>query len=176
MSEQTWEKAASQPEHAIQPTRRHERLKFLIGGLLLLGAVIYLVFSATTSTTQYFMSIDDLMSDPENIGKTVRISGAVIGESIVYDNENLILDFTVANVESETDNLALSLYEAVNNPDATRLDIHIDNEVKPDLLQNEAQAILTGSLGEDGVFYATELLLKCPSRYEETAPDQVNEV
>ena len=38
----------------------------------------------------------------------------------------------------------------------------------PDLLQHEAQAIMTGRLGDDGVFYADELLLKCPSRYEES--------
>jgi len=31
---------------------------------------------------------------------------------------------------------------------------------KPDLLKDEAQAIVTGKLGEDGVFYADELLLK----------------
>ena len=30
----------------------------------------------------------------------------------------------------------------------------------------------TGALGEDGVFYATEILLKCPSRYQESVPDQ----
>ena len=45
----------------------------------------------------------------------------------------------------------------------------------PDLLQNEAQAILTGQLGADGVFYADELLLKCPTRYEEAVPQQVQE-
>jgi cytochrome c-type biogenesis protein CcmE len=43
---------------------------------------------------------------------------------------------------------------------------------KPDLLRNEAQAIMTGRLGEDGVFYAEELLLKCPTRYEEAVPEQ----
>ena len=43
---------------------------------------------------------------------------------------------------------------------------------KPDLLKNEAQAIVTGKLGEDGVFYADELLLKCPTKYEETLPVQ----
>jgi cytochrome c-type biogenesis protein CcmE len=42
----------------------------------------------------------------------------------------------------------------------------------PDLLQNEAQAILSGYLGEDGIFHANELLLKCPSRFEEALPDQ----
>ena len=42
----------------------------------------------------------------------------------------------------------------------------------PDLLKNEAQAIMTGRMGEDGVFYAEELLLKCPTRYEEAVPEQ----
>ena len=39
-------------------------------------------------------------------------------------------------------------------------------------LRNEAQAIMTGHMGEDGVFYAEELLLKCPTRYEEAVPEQ----
>jgi cytochrome c-type biogenesis protein CcmE len=43
---------------------------------------------------------------------------------------------------------------------------------KPDLLRDEAQAIMTGRLGEDGIFYAEELLLKCPTKYEEAIPEQ----
>jgi cytochrome c-type biogenesis protein CcmE len=43
----------------------------------------------------------------------------------------------------------------------------------PDLLRNEAQAIMTGHIGEDGVFYAEELLLKC-HRYEEAVPEQAD--
>ena len=31
---------------------------------------------------------------------------------------------------------------------------------------------MTGSLGSDGIFYANELLLKCPSRYEDSLPAQ----
>ena len=42
----------------------------------------------------------------------------------------------------------------------------------PDLLRDEAQAIMTGHLGEDGIFYADELLLKCPTKYEEAVPEQ----
>jgi cytochrome c-type biogenesis protein CcmE len=44
--------------------------------------------------------------------------------------------------------------------------------VKPDLMRNEAQAIMTGHLGADGIFYAEELLLKCPTKYEEAVPEQ----
>jgi cytochrome c-type biogenesis protein CcmE len=28
-------------------------------------------------------------------------------------------------------------------------------------------------MGDDGVFYADELLLKCPTKYEEAVPSQV---
>jgi cytochrome c-type biogenesis protein CcmE len=44
--------------------------------------------------------------------------------------------------------------------------------VKPDLLKHESQAIIRGRLGEDGRFYADEVLLKCPSRYQEAVPEQ----
>jgi cytochrome c-type biogenesis protein CcmE len=46
---------------------------------------------------------------------------------------------------------------------------------RPDLLRNEAQAIMTGHLRENGIFYAEELLLKCPTRYEEVLPQQAGD-
>ena len=36
--------------------------------------------------------------------------------------------------------------------------------VKPDLLKDEAQAIMTGRIDSSGVFTANELLLKCPTK------------
>jgi cytochrome c-type biogenesis protein CcmE len=41
------------------------------------------------------------------------------------------------------------------------------------LLRDEAQAIVTGHLGQDGIFRANELLLKCPTKYQEAVPSQV---
>jgi cytochrome c-type biogenesis protein CcmE len=41
------------------------------------------------------------------------------------------------------------------------------------MLRHEAQAILTGTLNDEGIFEAEELLLKCPSKYEDAVPDQV---
>ena len=166
----TWEK----PRIVAAPTRtRSEYLKFLVGGALMLVAVVYLIISGTTSGARYFITIDELINNPDYVGKTVRMSGAVIGDTINYDRSALSLDFTVAHIPVESSNLALTLHEAVTDSTAARLPVHLDNEVMPDLLQNEAQAILTGTLGADGVFYATELLLKCPSRYEESVPNQV---
>lgn len=172
MTESTWEKPiVSSPN--IPVAKQSERLKFLIGGVLLLGAVIYLILSGTASGARYFITVEKVVSNPaEYVGQTVRISGAVIGDTIAYEEGTLTLDFTIANIPDEIDDLALMLHNAVSDPNSTRLVVHMENEVKPDLLQNEAQAILTGKLGEDGVFYASELLLKCPSRYEESNPAQ----
>jgi cytochrome c-type biogenesis protein CcmE len=58
--------------------------------------------------------------------------------------------------------------------DAARLKVMYEGPM-PDLLRHEAQAIVTGRVGDDGVFYAEELLLKCPTRYEEEIPMQSSE-
>ncbi|RMG72934.1 MAG: cytochrome c maturation protein CcmE [Chloroflexi bacterium] len=174
MTDITWEKV-EQRGTPVPSGNKTERLKFIIGGLLIFAAIGYLIVMGTLNNTQYFITVDELLSNPEYIGQTVRISGAVIGETIQYDSQNLIIDFTIAHIPKDTDNLAYTLYQAVQDPQAARLQVHVENQVKPDLLKNEAQAILTGTLGDDGVFYATELLLKCPSRYEDVAPDQVSD-
>jgi cytochrome c-type biogenesis protein CcmE len=163
-----WEKPRT-PE-VTAPPRSRERLKFLVGGVIILGVIAFLIVSGTLSGAQYFMTVDQLLSNPEYVGQTVRISGAVIGDTIDYETQTLTIDFVIANIPDKFDNLAVALHNAVNDPDATQLKVHIENQVKPDLLQHEAQAILTGKLGADGVFYATELLLKCPSRFEEAEP------
>ncbi len=163
-----WEK-----DPATRLTRkRGSRTKFLIGGVLILAAAAYLMISGTLTGARYFITVDELLADEAYLGETVRISGAVIGETIDYDAETLTIEFTIAHLPQQFDDLALALHEAANNDTAQRLSIRVENEVMPDLLQHEAQAILTGQLGADGVFHANELLLKCPSRFEEAGPDQ----
>lgn len=172
MTDIRWEKAAVSSTPQSGAFWRNDRFKFVIGLVLLVAAVIYLMISGTVNNVRYFITVDELLNNSDYVGQTVRISGAVIGDTIQYDASNLILDFTIANIPEETTNLARTLHEAVGDPNARRISVHLENEVKPDLLQHEAQAILTGELGADGVFTARELLLKCPSRYEEDVPLQ----
>ena len=161
-----------------QPVGNTNRSKFLIGGLLILAAVVYLIISSTTAGAQYFFTIDELFAKgAEAYGAPARVTGAVIGETINYDPETTTLTFTVAHMPADKEildeegGLAMALNQAVNDPTRQRMQV-VYYDVKPDLLQNEAQAIMTGTLGEDGVFVAEELLLKCPTKYEEAVPEQ----
>lgn len=172
MAELGWTKAVEQSKPTIAPKSNIlERLKYFVGGAALLSAVGILIFSGMLSGTRYFISVDELLANPEYVGQSVRITGAVIGSSIDYDGQTLDLNFTIANIPIETDDLALVLHTAVEDETATRLNIRMENQVMPDLLQNEAQAILTGYIDVDGNFYADSLLLKCPSRFGEEMPD-----
>jgi cytochrome c-type biogenesis protein CcmE len=161
------------------PAKSGGRAKFIIGGLLIVAAIVYLIVSSTQANAQFFLTVDELKArGADYIGKDIRISGAVMGESIIYDAKSLTLNFTIAHVPGDTKEvdeqggLAAVLHAAVTDPTRNRLEV-VYQGVKPDLLKHEAQAIMTGKLGEDGVFYASELLLKCPTKYEEAAPEQV---
>lgn len=166
-----------QQDAAIKPAAP-SRLKFIIAGLLIVAAVVVLVISTTQGNAQYFLTVEELNQRGSAMaGKDIRISGAVLGDTISYNADNLILTFTVVNIPGDNDEieaqggLALVLHNAVMDPTLPRLDV-VYNGVMPDLLKNEAQAIMTGRLGEDGKFYASELLLKCPTKYEEAVPEQ----
>ena len=169
-----WEKPNLDPskqEKVKQLSGSGDRRKFLIGGIIILAAVMYLVISGTLTGARYFVTVDEIANDPELVGETVRISGAVIGDTIDYDEETLTIEFTISHIPNEFDDLATALHQSVTDPGASRIHVRIENEVMPDLLRHEAQAILTGALDENGVFQANELLLKCPSRFEEGGPD-----
>jgi len=152
-----------------------------IAAFLIIVAVGYLMISNTANTAQYFLTIAELSAlGTEAQNRNLTVSGAVLGDTIVYDEMEPQVTFTIVHIPGKQKEieaqggLARVLYEATHNPDAQRLDI-VYPSVKPDLLKNEAQAIVRGQLGDDGRFYADEVLLKCPSRYEPAVPDQTGE-
>jgi cytochrome c-type biogenesis protein CcmE len=156
------------------------RSKFIIGGLFILAAVVYLIFSSTQASAEYFLTIDELKAKGSQVvDKNLRLSGAVIGDSIQYDPQTLTLTFDVAHVPGDNaeieslGGLAEVLRAAVADPTRSRVTV-VYNGPKPDLLRGEAQAIMTGHLGADGIFYADELLLKCPTKYEDAVPEQAS--
>lgn len=169
----------------LQPIEAHPRkgnpLKFIIGGVIIVAAIVYLIVSSLSANVQYFLTVEEVLSKQaagELTGRNVRASGAVLGDSIQYNMDTLELSFTIVHVPGdnllleEEGGLARALHNAVMDPGRPRLDVIYHGPV-PDLLQNEAQAIITGEVLASGVFEADEILLKCPTKYEGSVPDQI---
>lgn len=159
---------------------RSSRTRLWIGGAVLAASVVYLIVSSTQATAQYYLTIDELHGRVgQAADREVRVSGAVEGATIAYDVDTLTVRFTMANVPADLKDveaaggLAAALHQAVTDTSASRLTV-VYIGPKPDLLRDEAQAIVTGRLGDHGIFYAEELLLKCPTRYEDSVPAQVD--
>ncbi len=137
---------------------KNNRLKFVIGGLLLVAAIGYLVVNAMSGSTQLYKTVDEFYAEQGRlVGRDLRVSGYVLGDSVLYTQ----IDATNSRLE----------FDIVDNPAAPgqRLHIVVLNEPKPDLLQDHAQALVEGTADSNGVFTANPggLFLKCPTRYEE---------
>lgn len=156
MSETTWTN-----EKGLVLEKSNNTLKFAIAGGLMLAAVVFLIINALNrGGTQMYLTVSEFHEQAATLGgRDLRVSGWVIGDSI---------EFT--QIDANTSRLEFDIVDDLENPGRT-LRIVAMNEPKPDLLQNEAQALVEGH-AEGGVFHANEggLLLKCPTRYEEGQP------
>ncbi len=90
-------------------------------------------------------------------GKNLRVSGNIVTESVTYDAAKLDLNFLISDPTDANKQLAVYFHG-----------------VKPDQITRPgSSAIVEGSLGPNGTVEANNLLLKCPSRYEEQGIEEI---
>lgn len=95
----------------------------------------------------YYLRVDELLAKgPEVYGQKVRVTGIVLDGTIDYRPKDLLLTFELAG-EKRT----LPVWY---------------NGVVPDTFAAGREGVVEGRLGEDGVFVAELIMVKCPSRYE----------
>lgn len=142
------------PSIKIDEKTANKKIKFVAGGVVIALAIIYLIYSGIQNNATYFFTVDELHAKGETqYNRPVRVAGLVDGDSIDFNNRDLILAFDVTSETGER------MHVVFNGP-------------KPDQMRHEAEAILEGKY--DGqVFTAQSLLLKCPSRYEEGVIEEV---
>ena len=154
--------SASIPIQLREQAASRYNMRFIVGGILLLAFVGFLGFQmvrATTTTGAYFMTVNELLADPNIQGQRVRVNGNVVPGTEDWNAQDITLKFSISDETME--NVAVS--QAVN---AKQLPI-VFYGPSPDNFQRAASAIIEGELLPDGTFQADTLLLKCPSRYEE---------
>lgn len=121
-------------------------MKFLIGGAIILVVIGWLIFSNVQGSTAYYLTVEEVMGQGPS-DRTVRVSGLVVGETVDWDPQQMTLRFEIAD-------------EGGSVP-------VVFKGVRPDMFQDGAQAVVEGKYTTKGVFEATSLLLKCPSKYLE---------
>lgn len=128
MSEITWVKTPETAKAAGIHVKSRSKYLYGLIGIVLLAAVAFLMYNGLAAG-RYYMTVNDLVSDSENIGKNVRVAGAVDGNTIQFDPQTHRLTFTVVHIPSDADEikeaggLGMVLHEALLDPNATRLNV-----------------------------------------------------
>ncbi len=126
----------------------------MVGGLVIAAAVFYLIYTGIQSNAAYFLTVDELYAKGSAIhDRNVRVSGDVDAATIDFNNRDLILNFDVVSDTGE------------------RMAVTFTGP-KPDQMREGASAIIEGTYNGE-IFTAQTLLLKCPSRYEEGAIEEI---
>lgn len=129
------------------------RLKVPIALTLAVAAIGVLVAAGVSRNDAYMATLDQW--SPERAGReTVRLMGFVAEGSIDEERERLVTRFEL------------------RNDDGSRTLPVVFEGVTPDLFRDGASLVVTGRLEAGGTFRASDLMTKCPSKYEgaEDAP------
>ncbi len=145
---------------AVTTNRANSQVKFIIGGLVIAALIIYLIVSSISSAGAYYREVGEVLAQQTELtGKNLRVSGNIVTESVRYDAANLDLNFLISDPADASKQLAIHFHG-----------------VQPDQITRPgSSAIVEGALGPNGV-EANNLLLKCPSRYEEGVQKEYEEI
>ncbi len=128
------------------------RGRFLIAGLVLAGALGYLIYAGVQSASMYYLSVSELTTRGEAAyTEDVRLSGTVMEGSVLQDSSSMIVDFVVTDGQSS-------------------LPVRYEG-VLPDAFKPGSDVVVEGRLLPSGTFRASTLLAKCPSKYEPAKPE-----
>jgi cytochrome c-type biogenesis protein CcmE len=134
-----------------QTVRRPHNInwKFAIGGVAVLGIIVFVMFSSFQSNTVYYYTVQELYGQQAALaGQTVRVNGPLDKSSIQIDQKNLILKFNIK--------------------DGAQVLPVVYQGVAPDTMGTGESIVAEGKLGANGIFQANTILVKCPSKYEKS--------
>lgn len=124
---------------------RHKRLIFVTFAIIGVGIAATLAISSMRSNMSYFFSPSKVLANEAPADAVFRLGGLVVKESLVRQVDGLTVVFDVTD-NAETVKVSYT-------------------GILPDLF-GEGQGVVTkGRLGEDGIFYAEEVLAKHDESY-----------
>ena len=134
-------------------TRSARPVAFVTGVVVVVLALAYLVYGGIQQGATYWVTVGELRHEhPAAPHGPVRLGGTVVPGSIAWDVSHQHLRFAV------TDGV-----------DAIPVRY---SGVVPDIFAEGRQVVVEGRISADGVFAATTLLAKCPTKYNPADPQK----
>lgn len=144
------------PPMPRRPARWRMRWSFLVAGIAIGGAILYLVIANTGASARYYMTVAELRACTSCGSQDVRVAGTVVNDSIARDAATQTVRFSVT--DGTTSGAKAEKPLAV-----------LYGGVVPDVFNNGVQVVVEGHL-QNGVFQASDLLAKCPSKFQSATP------
>lgn len=124
---------------------RNRQVAIAVGVILV--AVVYVVITGMRDTMVYYYTVSEVAAQQDELtGEALRVAGVVVPGSIDTDETGLVHKFVI----EEGGKTMPVIYR----------------DIVPDTFQDRAEAVVEGSLDDNGTFQATFLMAKCPSKYE----------
>ncbi len=128
------------------------RKRFLIGGVVILAALVYLIYGGMRQAMVYFVTPTEIKAQERGAdGKFLRVGGMVVKGSLHRNSDGLTYRFQLTD-----GNAVIPVYF---------------HGVPPDLFGDGKGAVVEGKLGPDGVFMANTIMAK---HAEEYSPEEHN--
>ena len=124
---------------------RHKRIAMIAGGLAALGAAAAFVLAAFQENLVFFFTPTQVEAKEAPQGRAFRIGGMVVPGSVKRQTDGVTVQFVVTDT-------------AKNVP-------VVYKGLLPDLFREGKGVVTQGKLGDDGVFYASEVLAKHDENY-----------
>jgi cytochrome c-type biogenesis protein CcmE len=156
-SQDSFDDLDARPEFSLE--EEDERGGFnwalVVGLLVIVVGVGFLVLDGMESQT-YFYTAEEAVAQGEDLaGKTVRIKGKVEPGTVVGEDGRLGREFRVTE-----------------NGKSIRV---VYNRAMPDTFAEDREVVVHGTVSDDLVVEADEVLVKCPSKYEGAPPTAMPE-
>lgn len=131
------------------------RKRFVIGGLVIVGALFYIMYGGMQEAMVYFKLPSELKADDGNTrDKFLRMGGMVVKGSLRTDLKNLAYHFELSDGSAS-------------------IPIFFKG-IPPDLFSEGKGAVVEGRMGADGVFQATTIMAKHAEEYSPHADPKEN--
>jgi len=136
-------------------TRKYTRFGLAIGIIVL--SLGYLAWTGVEQTKDYYVTIKQL-HESHGDSRRLRVGGTVRPGSIRMSGSSA--EFVIVEKEE-------------NQPEQVLQVSYKGKEPPPDTFKDDAQALVLGEYGSDGVFHAHEIQAKCASKYAPQKKDQM---